>query len=271
MRLTARDKRILESIHTYDGMLGFSQIKRLFFTGKSQAEERLKLLYHHKYINRPNREQRMRLPEMIYWLDKSGAETVASLNSVSLGEFRWRKKPRWFQVDHDLAVNNFRLEVIEACKRVPDITLESWVPESDFWSHPDKISYIIKGKTLKRNIRPDGLFILNTSEYRLRYLVEIDRSTEDNPRFFREKIIPGLAYLKSKEYEQRFGHRSGRWLVVTTGERRMRNMLRQARRAAAKGLFFFTTYDQVKVETLLYSPIWQRADQDQSVSLLSAT
>lgn len=271
MRLTARDTRILEAIHAYDGMLGFSQIRRLFFTGKSQAEERLKLLYHHKYINRPNREQRMRLPEMIYWLDKSGAETVASLNSVPLGEFQWRKRPRWFQVDHDLAVNNFRLDVVEACHGTPDITLESWVPESEFWSHPDKITYTYNDKTLKRNIRPDGLFILKTSEHRLRYLLEIDRSTEDNPRFLREKVIPGLAYLKSKQYEQRFGHRSGRWLVVTTGERRMRNMLRQARRAEAKSLFYFTTYDQVSVDALLYSPIWQRSDQDQPVSLISAT
>ena len=44
MRLTDRDKRIIETLHAYDGMLGFSQIRRLFFTGKSQAEHRLKLL-----------------------------------------------------------------------------------------------------------------------------------------------------------------------------------------------------------------------------------
>jgi hypothetical protein len=39
-----------------------------------------------------------------------------------------------------------------------------------------------------------------------------------------------LAYLKSEAYAERFDHRSGRWLVVTTEERRMTNMLRQARR-----------------------------------------
>jgi hypothetical protein len=270
MRLTARDRRILEAIHAYDGMLGFSQIKRLFFTGKSQTEERLKLLYQHKYVDRPSREQRMRLPEMIYWLDKAGAETVASLNSVPLGEFRWRKNPRWFQVDHDLAVNDFRLDVVEACQGGSEIILESWIPESEFWSYPDRISYTCNEKTMTRDIRPDGVFIFKTSEHRLRYLLEIDRSTEDNPRFLREKILPGLAYLKSKQYEQRFGHRSGRWLVVTTGERRMRNMLNQARRADTRGLFYFTTYDQVRVETLLYSPIWRRADLEQTVSLLSA-
>ena len=64
MRLTGRDQRILEAIHAYDGMLSFSQLQRLFFTGKSQAELRLRLLYHTGYINRPDKDQRRRLPEM---------------------------------------------------------------------------------------------------------------------------------------------------------------------------------------------------------------
>jgi SOS-response transcriptional repressor LexA len=86
IRLTERDHRILEAIHSFDGMLGFSQIRRMFFTGKSQAEERLKLLYQNGYLNRPNREQRLRMPEMVYWLDRKGAEIVASLTGVPLLE-----------------------------------------------------------------------------------------------------------------------------------------------------------------------------------------
>lgn len=90
---------------------------------------------------------------------------------------------------------------------------------------------------MHRYIRPDGLFVLSTSDHLIRYLLEIDRSTEDNPRFLREKILPGLAYVKSQAYTDRFGHRSGRWLVVTTGERHLANMLSQAERGNAKGNF----------------------------------
>ena len=96
----------------------------------------------------------------------------------------------------------------------------------------------------------------------MRYLLEIDRSTEDNPRFLREKILPGKAYLISKAYKQRFGHQHGRWLVVTTSERRLNNMLDQAENAKAKGLFYFTTYDQISPETILQAPIWRREDRD---------
>jgi hypothetical protein len=268
MRLTARDKRILEAVHAYDGMMGFTQIQRLFFGGKSQAEHRLKLLYQNCYLNRPNREQRRRVPEMIYWLDKKGARIVASLRGESYRGFSWRKKPRWFQVEHDLAVNDFRLDVEAACRENRDVSLERWVPESEFWTNADRISYTHRDREKKRNIRPDGYFLLSTERLYLRYLLEIDRSTEDNPRFYREKILPGLAYLRSDVYEERFGHRSGRWLVVTTGERRMRNMLRQARRAEAKGLFYFTTYERLSVDTLLFSPIWRRADKDETVPLI---
>ena len=268
IRLTERDHRILEAIHSFDGVLGFSQIRRMFFTGKSQAEERLKLLYQNGYLNRPNREQRLRMPEMVYWLDRKGAEIIASLMGIPLLEMGWRREPRWFQVEHDLAVNNFRLDLIEACREDPDLSLDVWVSESEFWAYPDTIQYSHKGKEVWRKIRPDGYFLLSTPKHYLRYLLEIDRSTEDHPRFFRDKILPGKAYVNSDEYSDRFGHRSGRWLVVTTTERRLRNMLSQARQAETKGLFYFTTYDKLNPETILHAPIWRRADRKETVPML---
>jgi len=268
MRLTQRDTHILEAIHAYDGILSFSQIQHLFFSGKSQAEQRLKLLYQNRYINRPDVNQRRRLPEMVYWLDKRGAEVVASLQGIPLRELGWRQEPRWFQVEHDLAVNDFRLTMNAALVKNPEISLESWIPESEFWSYPDTITYAYNSHTLKRNIIPDGYFMLSHNRLRIRYLLEIDRSTEDNPRFLREKILPGMAYLKTQAYENRFGHRSGRWLVITTGERRLRNMLLQAKRARTEGLFYFTTYAQLSVESILLEPIWRRADRDDLVPLI---
>jgi hypothetical protein len=267
MRLTERDRHILEAIHAYDGMLSFSQIRRLFFSGKSQAEVRLMLLYQHKYLNRPERRQRLRLPEMIYWLDRRGAELVSSWSGMNLSQLGWRREPRWFQVEHDIAVNNFRLDLEAACKATNDVYLESWVPESEFWAYPDRVKYTYQDRKLERSIRPDGFFILVAQNLILRYLLEIDRSTEDNPRFLREKILPGMAYLRSKEYVERFGFQSGRWLVITTGDRRMENMLSQAEKVGAKGSFYFTTFDRVNEKTILREPIWYRADKFDPVPL----
>ena len=268
MRLTERDRHILEAIHAYDGMLSFSQIRRLFFSGKSQAEERLKLLYQNKYLNRPGREKRMRLPDMIYWLDRRGAELVASWSGMNLSEIGWRKEPRWFQVEHDLAVNDFRLDLEDACKASDKVVLETWVPEGEFWAYPDRVEYKYQNRKLKRFIRPDGFFILEAKNLILRYLLEIDRSTEDNPRFLREKILPGMAYLRSEAYKERFGYQSGRWLVVTTGDRRMENMLNQVEKATVKGEFYFTTYDRLDEKTILWAPIWFRVDRDEPLPLI---
>jgi hypothetical protein len=268
MQLTERDRCILETIHAYDGVLGLSQIRRLFFTGRSQTEERMKRLYQHRYVDRPDRRQRMRLPEMIYWLDRQGAELVSNLNGIAVSELRWRKQPRWSQVEHDLAVVDFRLDLVEACRVSAAVTLETWVPESEFWAYPDRISYTYRGRQMRRKVRPDGFFALRAGQHQIRYLLEIDRGTEDNPRFLQEKVLPGLAYLKSDAYKARFGRPPGRWLVVTTGDRRLNNMLSQSRRAGARGLFYFTTYDQVAVKTMLLSPIWRRADRQEPVPLL---
>lgn len=268
MRLTERDRSILEAIHTFDGLLSFSQIQRMFFTGKSQAEERLKLLYQNKYLNRPTLTQRRHLSEMIYWLDRKGAEMVASLQGLSIREFGWRQEPRWFQVEHDLSVNDFRLTLCQSLQLNPTITLENWIPESEFWAYPDTINYQYNNTTIRRKIIPDGFFLISYNKLRIRYLLEIDRSTEDNPRFLREKILPGLAYLKSSQFENRFGHKSGRWVVVTTSERRLKNMLLQAKRAQTDGLFYFSTYSKVTRENLFTAPIWQRADRDELVPLL---
>jgi hypothetical protein len=268
MRLTPRDMRILETIHAYDGLLSFSQVRRLFFSGKSQAELRLKLLYQNGYLNRPSHTQRLRLPEMIYWLDKRGAELVASLEGASIKEYSWRQEPRWNQVEHDLAVNDFRINLEQACRDNPNVSIVTWVPESEFWAFPDRVEYAYGEGKISRKIRPDGYFLLRAKQHRIRYLLEIDRSTEDNPRFYREKILPGLAYIQSQAYEDRFGHRSGRWLVVTTSERRLGNMLSQARQAKAQGIFYFTTFNQINVDTIINSPIWRRADREDLVPLL---
>jgi hypothetical protein len=236
--------------------------------GKSQAEHRLKLLFQHRYIRRPNRRQRLMLPEMICWLDKRGAELVASRQGLELKELGWREEPRWLQVEHDLAVVDFRLDLEEAVGATVDVGLETWVPESEFWAYPDRVAYEYHHQKMHRKMRPDGYFMLGTPDHRIRYLLEIDRSTEDNPRFYREKILPGLAYVRSEAYAERFGYKGGRWLVVTTGERRLANMLRQAEKASARGLFYFTTYDRLSPSTLLFEPIWQRADRDEPVPLL---
>lgn len=271
MHFTQRDSRILEAVHAFDGVLGDYQVRRLFFSGERQCRGRLSVLFQHGYVARPTRQQRAGLSCMIYWLARRGAEHVAGLSGASLNDLGWRRAPRWGQIAHDLAVNDFRLDVMEGCARQPDTELEQWVPEGEFLAHPDTVTYTgANGRAARRQVRPDGFFTIRHGEYRSRLLLELDRATEDNPRFVRQKVLPGLAYLRSGAYRGRSGYQSGRWLVVTTGKRRLRNLKQQTERAVGDEarVFWFTTPDLVTPETVLTGPIWARGGSAQRAALV---
>jgi hypothetical protein len=272
MRLTERDGRILEAIHAFDGLLSDQQIKRLFFRGTSQMQLRMRLLYQHGYVVRPDRRRRTSLSEMVYWLDTKGAAYVAGLSGVPLDEFSFRREPKWMQLGHDLAVNDVRMTVMEACTPSSGFTLEEWIPQSEFWAHPDRVDFTLpNGKKASRHIRPDGFCLIRQGTYYSRLLIELDKASEDNPRIGREKILPGIAYLRSDAYRKRFGYTSGRWLFITTSDRRLSNLKRQTEIVAGNDakLFFFTTLDRVAPTTVFAAPMWWRGGEDAPSSLFT--
>jgi len=208
---------------------------------------------------------------MVYWLARRGAAHVAGLHGQTLREFTYRRAPRWAQIAHDLGVNDFRLDVMDACAENEDVSLEQWIPEGEFWAHPDRVEYrLASGQKARRLVRPDGFFVLRKGKHHSRLLLEIDCATEDNPRFAREKVRPGVAYLRSEAYKQRFGYQSGRWLVVTTSERRLRNMKRQTEIAVGRDaqVFLFTTAAKVTPQSVLTAPIWLRGCDERPSALL---
>jgi hypothetical protein len=267
--LTERDKRLLETIHSHEGILADYQLQRLFFRGRRTAQERLSKLYHNGYLERPDRRRRATLPYMVYWLAEKGAAIVAARHGEEVAGFKYRAKPRWSLVEHDIAINDFRIAVAEAARQWPELTLTEWVPSSEFWAEADQVDYVVpnRGKAT-RKIRPDGYFVIQAGAYAHRRLLEIDRATEDNPRFGREKVAPGIAYLRSEAYERRMGGKSGRWLVVTTSERKLANLKAQTERVAGNNapLFAFTTFDLARPETVLTESIWWPGGSDRPVT-----
>ena len=181
-------------------------------------------------------------------------EYVAGLSGATPKEISWRKPfERWNRCEHDTAVNDFRIAMTQACSAHPELTLTEWIPERVFWRETDRItfSYTRGGKSITdtRGVRPDGYFVVQQPGYSpSRFLFELDRATEDHPRFIHEKLHAGVAYIKSPAYKQRFGYNAGRWLVVTSGEWRMRNLQEKAalELGGVATVFYFTTIDHVR-------------------------
>ena len=307
MRFQSRDGEIIQALYKYDGVLARRQIKSLFWKNISvkTMERRLTLLYHNGFLNLPTLDQRRRnpIPEPIVWLGWRGILHLAGQmeidvpfpnnageNQLRLLEKRlreegigWQREPRWSQLGHDIAVNDFRFAIERAVIKWPSVTLERWVPEGDFLREMDSIEFEYRdrnGKLKKRRkgVRPDGYFVLldhlrqiNNSPARARFLLEFDNGNHPLTRFGREKVVPGLAYVRSREYKQRFGFNSGRWLVVCNGEKRMHNLKAQTEKAvgAKASVFLFTTMGQIKAETVLNMPIWMRGASNKVISLVN--
>ncbi len=278
IRLTERDKHILETIHAFDGTLSLKQIDRLFFSGqgRSQPRARMRLLFDNGFVALPSRDKMHQVPlgETIYWLDKQGAAIVAAAQGKLLRQFSWRRQPRYSLIAHDLAVNDFRIAVLQAIEKMDGYELAYWIPESEFAARPDKVEFkSAQGKKRQRSIRPDGFFIIRQHHWtgqtkEFAFLLEMDMGSEDNPRFTREKVLPGMAYLGSEIYQQRFGLRYGRYLVVTTSQRRLHNMKSQTERAGGQGKFYFSLQSEITKSAIFKRPTWHLAGREQPQSIL---
>jgi hypothetical protein len=303
MRFQPRDGEVLIAIYTRGGVMAKRQLKALFWADKTDRamEKRLAKLNRGGYIDWPTlADWRTKpIPEPICWLGPEGIRWVAAQRGVELdlppgnheNQLRrlevklrergiyWLREPRWIQLGHDLAVGDLRLLVETAVSRQPGLELEHWLHEGVFRSRMDVVEYPLpgSGKPAKRGVCPDSYFVLldtrraaRGQQARARFLLELDMATHDNPSFGREKVLPGVQYLLSPQYKARFGDNSGRWLVVTTGPRRLQNLKRQAESVAGKGAaaFYFTTFDQLHPETIFTGPVWWRGGEETPRPLL---
>jgi hypothetical protein len=306
LRFQLRDGQILQTIQEMGGVMAKRQLKALYWRTSSQRamEKRLAKLKFYSYIDWPNLEQRRvnPNPEPVIWLDWRGACYLASLAGIKVdfpkkmnetgkrtlyksfkeSGFTWLREPRWSQLYHDLTVIDIRLTFQHYCDQSDLILLEEWINESEFRSQMDviEIKYTSRsGKVAFRNkgICPDGMMVIVdikrhrlNQPFRARFLLEVDMATHANLNFGWEKSVAGSAYIKSKAYRERFGNNSGRWLIITTGETRMKNLMKQTRKMVEKDsdLFLFTTYQDFFSGSPLQEDIWNKCGLDTKVNLM---
>lgn len=308
IRFQPRDGAILQALFTYDGVLARRHIKAMFWpnASKQAMERRLAILHQHAYLNWPDEAQRRTkpLPEPVVWLDWKGILYLAGQAGISIESpkksnenqmrlldrklrklgIHWQREPRWSQLAHDLAVVDFRLAVERAVASKPSLEMESWIPEGNFLCQTDVVEFSYtdkdgKVKHGKKGVRPDGYFVLLDRERqakglpaRARFLLELDFATHPLSRFAAHKLAAGFAYIHSQAYKARFGTNAGRWLVVCTGEWRKAHLkkLAEATLNLNACVFYFTTIDQIRSETVLTAPIWYQCGSEVAQPLLES-
>jgi len=307
IRFQHRDLDILHSIYENGGVMAKRQLKEKFWQDKTfrAMEKRLSKLYHNGYLNWPERDQWRShpVPEAVCWLGWKGALILSSAYGISIDiptatnenqhrkmerqlrkyDFRWLREPRWIQLEHDLAIVDFRLLLEKSLEERRNLSLAEWLDEGVFRSQMDVVEFEVKSKNgsirkTKRGVIPDAYFVVddeqrrkNGQPHRARFLLELDRATHANPSFGFEKALPGAAYIGSPAYKERFGQNSGSWLIVTTaGRRRMENLIHQtANKVGSKAdLFYFSTLNQCSGENLITSKLWYQVCSSEPMALI---
>ena len=306
LRFQPRDAAILEAIYHHDGVVARRHLKYLFWNDKSwrAMERRLSFLKSQDYIQWPTLEQRKvhPIPEPIIWLGWKGAHYLAGISDLSVDEpkntnenqmrewqkqlrrkgFHWLREPRWSNLKHDLTITDIRFWVNTSLKKIPNLVMEEWIKESSFRIQTDFVDYKVKSRdgewvTMRKGVIPDGFFSIVDKERkakgepsRARFLLELDMASHDNPSFGMEKSAPGVAYIKSPQYKTRFESNVGKWLVVTTGGVRMRNLMIQTKERVGNeaNTFYFTTLDHMGRDNFFLDPIWQHPLSNSSQRLI---
>lgn len=277
MGFTPRDKQIIETIYQCEGVLADYQLMTLFFESERRMKARMSLLYQNRYVDRLTRQQQNSYGFMAYFLDELGIDYLCNHYGITPEELRPRsKEERTSLIRHDVVLNDVHIAVLKALALLPQARLAQTISSRAFWADHDRIEFKDgKGAKKQRNIIPDRFYhIVSSREEKDRHsrlLIEVDLRTEDNPRFVEEKVRPGLAYINSPQYKERFGANSGRWLVITTGKTRLRNMKLAAEKVGeAARAFYFTTFEQATTPGAFFTQaIWARPTHEYEVALFS--
>ena len=110
------------------------------------------------------------------------------------------------------------------------------------------------------------------SSRRMRFCIEFDNATEPNVRFARDKVLPGIQFVHSKQFQQALNTDTpARYLVVKKDKKdattRYRNLRSEVTSAGGAAFFLFTRFEQVTPENVLTGKIWQLAHRDEFFSL----
>ena len=282
MEVTQRDITILRLIYIYRA-LTTRQITALEF-GKdersTQAEERLKRLYHNGYLDR--RSQGVTYEDnkpLVYMLTEKGAQLLCEVDGMKREEIFW--KPKYNQISnyhlqHVIAVSDVRIAFERACQRL-DYEL-NWLTEMSIRHHGlyDTFRYHTpNGWTKTTSLIPDGFCTLDTPEMWLACFIEVDRGTE-TLRTVADKYAKYIAYLGTEAYANRYaafneeGHEIyPSILTITTSQERLGNLMQVALDVGADELFLFSTFSQITHERILEERVWRRGDVHTLIKLVA--
>jgi DNA-binding Lrp family transcriptional regulator len=277
MQMTARDLEILRCIAMHR-FLRSSQIAALVGGSFQQVLRRLRLLYHHGYLERPAAQidyyHRGGSQEMVYGLASRGAGRLRRDLDMPFSRMGWSGKNqragRLF-LEHALMVSDIMVTLELACRKTPGIrflTGEDIALPAAVQKAREPFHWHVNVSTRHRvGVIPDAVFGLDYADLpegrnRAWFFLEADRGTMpvirqnlDQTSFFR-KMLAYEATWTQRIHCTRLGLSRFRVLTVTNSPERAANLTAACGQLErGQGLFLFGDLTAVQSgEKLLHHP-----------------
>jgi hypothetical protein len=256
---------------------------------------RLQTLYHAGYLDRPKNQLGRRFLDnagarfYVYALAERGARKLLSLEGAGRADVlttltRNNERIQARAIDHRIAVTESVLTFAAAADQL-GATLDHYEGEAltaAFPKLPTRVTITDGEHRHKVPLYPDTLFVLTPNNQRSRFFfLEADRGTEpvragDWQRTSIRRKLVAYATLYLDAADQAAGITAFRVLTITTTTDRrdtMRSLARELHPPKVRGLFLFTTADQVTLDNptaALTQPVWyEPRDESAPVALLA--
>jgi DNA-binding Lrp family transcriptional regulator len=287
MQLTERDHQIIRLVHQHR-FLRSPQIVALIGDSSQPVLRRLRLLYHHGYLERPRAQidyyHQGGSAHIVYGLGSKGAALLKPELGSAIGEVSWDEKNRSvgrIYLEHALLISDVMVAIEIACRENGQIRIlsseELQVEEGKGQSFRWNVDI---GNHRKLGLIPDRVFGLEyqnekSGSRRAFFFVEADRGTMPVIRrdlsqtsFFRKMLAYEATWSQAIHYK-RFGFHRFRVLTVTKSAERVESLISACSQLErGHGLFLFAEETVLKKPSIIFGPIWKSGKQGEAASLL---
>ena len=286
MELTERDHGIIRLVHRHR-FLRSHQIVTLMAGSPQQILRRLKLLYHHGYLERPRAQlryyERGGSMSIAYGLGNKGGTCLTNELGIAVHHDAWDEKNhvigRVF-LEHALLVADVMVAIELACRKRGIRLLYENQLAFQMERQPFQWKVNINGGQ-KLGVIPDRVFALdfpdaNGQNQRVHFFLEADRGTMPVVRrnlsqtSFRRKLLAYEATWTQNLLRDRFGIHRFRVLTVTTSATRVKSLVEaRSQLKRGRGLFLFADRRILDSPDDIFAPIWQTGRPGETSSLLN--
>jgi protein involved in plasmid replication-relaxation len=289
MQITERDREIIRLVERFR-FVRSSNICSLIPGSPQQLLRRLKLLYHHGFLERP----RIQLDyyhhggsrHIAYGLGNQAAALSKRELGAAFRESPWGEKngsvKRIF-LEHALLVSDVIVAIELACRQAGIRLLtdrELAVADKTTGERRPFRWKVNVTNRMKLGVVPDYVFALDFKDQggisnRAYFFLEADRATMP---VIRKNLSQTSFYRKLRAYEAtwsqsihqtRFGFHRFRVLTITTSAARVKSLIAACSKLErGQGLFLFADRTVLEKPGDMFLPIWQTGREGETVSLL---